>query len=413
MLATEVGFGKIRERGGEAAQEGKAMAYHQFCRALLLLCVTLGFAVAQDEPPPGDEPETPVASEGNLELPLKLEVLNTVDSILTKGDINFSSEFTPVRVEDGGIVPNERLRLERGKDPVIIDIGGKKLQLSLNGADLTYTFDGEKPRPLRRVAGEYPTLRLKAADGQRVAVGLAGVQQSRSGALDFSARNASVVKGKISVDEITLYDAGLSLAYSPDTSLYTLGKGMVFLPLTRQIATGRSIIEVVDIAEDGQKLTYRTVAPEQTGAFSIQFKGANLDAHMAFESEGGSLSFVDQGLERRTVLPVGKYRLAYGFVYARREKKVAAIMLPTPQMSLFEVQQGTNRKITVGTNVSLIFRVTRIKDDLIIDARNTSLEGKDGERYYSFRVIGEPEVAVRVSSKKRKKMYRLGSFCLT
>lgn len=390
------------------------MAYHKIYSAwLLLLLVLAGYAGAQDEQPPGDEPEAPVASEGNLELPLKLEVLNSVDSILTKGDINFSSEFTPVRVEDGGIIPRERLRLERGKGSVTVDIGGKKLQLNLNGSELSYIFEGDKPRPLRRVAGEYPTLRLKATDGQRVAVGLAGVQQSRSGTFDFSTRNASVMKGKISTDEITLYDAGLSLSYSHDTSLYTLGKGMVFLPLTRQIATGRSIIEVVDISEDGQKLSYRTIAPEQTGAFSIQFKGANLDAHMAFESEDGSLSFVDQGLERRTILPVGKYRLAYGFVYARREKKVAAIMLPTSQMSPFEVQQGTNRKITVGTNVSLVFRVTRIKDELIINASNTSLEGKDGERYYSFQVIGEPEVAVRVSSKKRKKMYRLGSFCLT
>lgn len=359
-------------------------------------------------------PSAPVAAaDAKVQvITLNPEILKSVDCLLTKSDINFKKEFTPASVRDGNILPSSCISIKPGGKVQIVPVSGQELKFSLAGESVQYAFDDDKFRLLNKIVDDYAPIKFKTKNDARCIIGFPAVlQNSRS--TDVYLRNASVMKGKLLTDEISLYDQNLDLKYTVNKDLYTLGKGMVFAPLTKKIATGKSIIEISSISADGYKLNYNSLPLEQTGNFRIQFKGVNLDAHMALESEDGELSFIDQGLERDTILPAGKYKLSYGFVYARKEKKVAAIMLPTLKMSKFEVQPGLNKKITIGSDISILFKVYRKENKITINGWETSLEGKDGERYYSFKVIGEPEVALRVSSKKRKKLYRLGSFCLT
>lgn len=199
--------------------------------------------------------------------------------------------------------------------------------------------------------------------------------------------------------------------YDLKSDMYTLGDGLVFAPLTEVVATGNRLVRIESVAPDGSSMTFREAPLEEKGRLKIKFDDKRIDAHLVVVSEDGKTSFVDQGKEKSTNLPAGTYRMVYGLVFSKRENRIAAIMLPN-KMQPFVVEAGKTTKVTLGRDIALVFDAQRNGESIAINPYRTTIEGKDGERYYGYDVVGTPQVGLQIVKGRKKKLYPMGGFKL-
>lgn len=284
--------------------------YHSSLMALTvssLLLMTMAATASA-----ADEPET---------MKLKLKPIKHYPFILTKTDVDFDKPFQPVKLRDGIILPPQMVRFSGSPSSASLTIGETEVLFERNSKNITMLVNEDKD-PLKPLEAGFRPLMLELADESKYALAFPyWLNYRRSGKLELFVRPACALEGRIGSDKIYLFYNNMDGKYTIEDDMYTLGKGMIYAPLTEYIATGRNIIHIDEIDPAGESLTYTELDPEETGSFSIKFVDKRLDAHMAIVSEDGSLSFIDQGREKRTSVTPGKYQMQYGFVFSPKDSR--------------------------------------------------------------------------------------------
>jgi hypothetical protein len=148
-------------------------------------------------------------------------------------------------------------------------------------------------------------------------------------------RSGSVQAGDLDGTAIRLYDDDLDGRYVLGKDGLSIGdrSGMgIFGPLGSLIPTTNGVYEVREVAGDGSSLTVTKYAGA-TGRLAMKPIN-NIECRLAFQSEDGKCSFGELVGSQGLVLPAGKYKFLYGFLYRTSAHHVVGMVLPSANLPL-------------------------------------------------------------------------------
>jgi len=241
------------------------------------------------------------------------------------------------------MLPKTAWEFSEQKSSQTFKIGGGSCKVDYHDGDFRMTVGGKTQELIAAGLGYQPVPVPAGAKSSCLVAFPRGYSYEGEGRL--FCRSGSVETAVLDGVEIRLYDDDLDARYvkGKDGLSVVDGGGMgIFGPLSDLLPTPNAVYEIAEVAEDGSSLTlHRYAGP--TGRLTMDAI-ANVECRLAFASEDGKCSFGTLAGGQGLVLPVGKYRFLYGFLYRPSAKHVVGLVLPSKDPP---VVVGKDEEVTV------------------------------------------------------------------
>ena len=164
-------------------------------------------------------------------------------------------------------------------------------------------------------------------------------------------RSGTVQAGTVGGAEVRLYDDDLDGRYVKSRDGLSVGDqgGMgIFGPISEYLPTPDAVFRIQAIAADGSAITLIPHAGP-TGRLTLNLAATNVECRLAFASEDGTCAFgtLVGGQGASLILPAGRYRFLYGYVYRPAARHVVCLVLPSPGTAV-AVGKGEEVRIVLG-----------------------------------------------------------------
>jgi hypothetical protein len=313
---------------------------------------------------------------------LRTGMLPSPETTLSMSDV-VPERGSPVWLTDRGVVIPTSVA---GESSRTVTIAGTSCTLRPERGSFVLEVAGAGSLRLKKQGSGYRPVPLTLSGGQSYVLAFPVAGKS-----EITYRSGVVKKGKVDGKDLTIYDDNTDGVYTTGDA-FQVGQSLVFAPISGHFATTSSVYKLVDIVDDGSRVTYSTYAGE-TGKLSLKCGAASFVAHAAFRSKDADLSLVLTS-DRRPVNAIpGDYDLLYGLAYDARKRKACAGIVPGG-LSAAQVTGGGEAEVVIGGPFLLDFKHGIEGDKLTVNPRDIELKGKAGERYVCFRWQGTPKVKI-------------------
>ena len=314
---------------------------------------------------------------------LKTGMLPSPEATLSMSDV-ISMNMSPVRVSKQGLViPKNYVSLYKPPSRTVT-IAGTSCTLRRERGGFVLEVDGAGSVKLKKQGSRFRPVPLTLSGSRSYVIAFPVATRYAIGY-----RSGTVKKGKVDGKDLTIYDDNTDGSYTVGDT-FQIGRSLVFAPISGYFATSSSVYKLVDMVDDGSRVTYSTYSGE-TGKLSLKCRAASFVAHAAFRSKDADLSLVMTSKGRPAKVIPGDYNLLYGLAYGAGKRKAYAGIVPgsiPPQ----QVTSGGQAKFVIGGPFRLDFKHGIQNDKLIVDPSDIKLMA--GEEYVSFRWQGAPKIKI-------------------
>ena len=222
-------------------------------------------------------------------------------------------------------------------------IGGESCKIDYHDVNFTVTVGRKAQELIAAGLGYQPVPVPVGANSSYLVAFPRGYSYEGRGRL--FCRSGSVQSGTVDGVNIALYDDDLDGRYvkgKDGLSVANPEGPAIFGTLSDLLPTPKAVYEMKALAEDGSSLTLSRYAGP-TGRLKVG-QIPNVECRMAFASEDGKCSFGTLAGEQGLVLPAGKYRFLYGFLYRPSARHVVGLVLRSEDLP---VVVGKDEEVTV------------------------------------------------------------------